>query len=172
MVPHRGTQTRWALWSGAGTAAAAFIFFAAAARARIVAAGLTRRRFRVGGADDLHQLLARLAGFHQLGEFLEIGFAVGEKAFQSGAEIVEPLFAVRRFDDAVLGTAAVAHAEHFALAAILRQAGPFLLAEFALLRILDHLSERAVVDVAYFIFTQNMEVARIKVAALTHHGHF
>ena len=101
-------------------AAAAFVFFSATARARVVPARLTYRSLGVGRADDFHQLLAGLAGFDKLGEFLEVGLAVREKCFQACAQIIQPGFAVGGIADAILGAAAVAHAKHFAFATILR----------------------------------------------------
>jgi hypothetical protein len=61
--------------------AAPFVLLAAAARAGIVATGLTDGRFSVCRAHDLHEFFRRLAGVRQLGELSEIGFAMHEELF-------------------------------------------------------------------------------------------
>ena len=76
------------------------------------------------------------------------------------------MFAVRGFDDAVFGAAAVAHAEHFALAAVPGQARPLLLAELALLRVFDHFRQRPVVNIADFVFRQHIVIAGVEVAVV------
>ncbi len=89
-----------------------------------------------------------------------------EEYLQPGAEIVESGFAVGGFDDAVFRAAAVAHAQHFALAAVFGQARPFVLAEFSLFRIFDHFSQRAVMNVADLKLRLNVVVTGIKIAVV------
>src|SRR4030095_1060400 len=73
------------LYARPGGAAAALIFFAAAARAGVVSSGVPARALRVRGTHDLHQLFCRLAGFYQLGEFLEVRLTVSEKTLETRA---------------------------------------------------------------------------------------
>src|SRR5262245_2619056 len=153
------TLYSWLPNGRSGGAAAALVFFAAAAWAGIVAAGLASRCFRIRGAHEFHQFFRRLAGFDQLGKFLEVGFAVGEKRFQSGAEIVKAGLSVRRRYDSVFGAAAVAHTQHFTFTAVLGQTGPLILAELPLSFVLDHFGQRALVDVADLVFRQHVVVA-------------
>ena len=78
-VIDQGIEHDLPLSAGTGTAAAAFILLAAAARAGIVASGLAHGGFCIGRAHDLHQLLDRFAGFDDLGKLLKVGLAVAEE---------------------------------------------------------------------------------------------
>src|SRR5205823_2339891 len=85
---------------------------------------------------------------------------------QARAKIVEPLFAVRCFDEAILRATAVAHAQDFALAAVARQARPLILAEFPLPRILDHFRQGLFVDIADLVLRLDVMIAGVEVAVM------
>ena len=55
-----------------------------------------------------------------------------KKLLIASTQIIQPVFASRRFDEAIFGTTAVAHELHFAGAAIFGERVAFIGAEFAL----------------------------------------
>src|SRR5688572_2188232 len=59
LPPRRPQRLRGELKARPSRAAAAFVFFAAAARARVVSSSLPDRCLRIGGAHDFHEVFRR-----------------------------------------------------------------------------------------------------------------
>ena len=82
--------------------------------------------------------------------------------FVTGAEIVQPFFAIGRLDEPVLGTSAIAGFEDFAFPAVLRQTVLFIGAEFFLRLAVDQRDQRRFPDVAKPVLRIDEMIAGIK----------
>ncbi len=99
-------------------------FLAAAARAWIVwlcfGHGLPQV-VQLLHAQNVHNLIRIAAAAQQISHDAHGAIDVIEKLLVSGAQVVQPGLAIRRLDEAIRGTAAVAGKAHLAFPAVARQ---------------------------------------------------
>ena len=92
-----------------------------------------------------------------------------EERLQSGTEIVETRLAVRRADKPILGTASVAHGQHFTVPAELRKGVPLRIPEVPLRLALQQMAKWRFADIAHPVFAVDEVVARKEVAVVFEH---
>jgi len=87
-----------------------------------------------------------------------------EEALVTGAQVVQPGFAIRGLDEAVFGTFAMASKTHIAVQAVLRQVFAFIQPEPGLVLGADHLQHVLLPDVAQQVIRLDEVVTGIQVA--------
>jgi hypothetical protein len=96
------------------------VFIPTTARAGRISPNFGGRRIFAGGIPT-HYFIGVPALADQIGhDFHRFVYVMIEK-FIAGAEIVKARFAIRRFNESIAGTVAIAGKEHIAIAAVLRK---------------------------------------------------
>lgn len=111
------------------------------------------------GAGHGHDLRGSAAHAEEGGHRAHRRIDVREEFLVAGAEIIQPRFAARGAQKAVLGALAVTGESHRALATVARQHRRFGRAEGFLLRRVDHPGERGVEQVAQLVARVNVVIA-------------
>lgn len=93
---------------------------------------------------------------------------MGEKGFVAGAQVVEPRFAIRRLEKAVLGTASMAGKEHRALPAGAWQGVTFGATEALLLGRADEICERNDLHIAEAMARLDEVITGVDVTVMFH----
>ncbi len=91
---------------------------------------------------------------------------MGEKSFQTRAEVVEAVFAVRCSGKSVFRTSPVARGKNLAIAAVSGERIPLVAAELPLRRVLEHFHERSLADIPDAVLRVDKMVAGIEVPVM------
>src|ERR1017187_6573395 len=148
--------------------AALLVFPAAAAGAGIVAVCLGHSR-GVLGIQRTHVVLYRLTRAPVPRQVLQVRAAVGVKPLQAGTQIVQTVLALRRPDQTVLRTSAVAQSQDIALLAIAWHALAFIASEFEQRRTFQQFGQRRLAYIPEAILRVDEVVAGIDIAVMLEH---
>ena len=120
--------------------------------------------------NGIHDICRRLLLAQLLRHVIHIRRHMVKKATVALAEVIQTGLTVGSRGKTVLGTFAIAKLQPLALLALFRQLLDLHLRKFLLLRTIEHLYERVVVDVTQLVLGKHKVVARIHVAVPFHDG--
>jgi hypothetical protein len=96
--------------------------------------------------------------------------AVGEKAFEPCAQVVQPVFTIGRPENAILRAPSVTKFEEVTVPAIAGQGVPFELSEFSLSVTFEQIDQSGPTDIPEVVLPVNEVIASIEISIVLDHG--